>query len=221
MKDDAEAILCELLVLRCRRGDPSGWREVIGLFERRLCYYLWRLVGDAERDAWDVLQQTWLEAFKNLHRLAEPRALRTWLYRIAHCQAVSHGRRAGRELPVAAHDDGAPDVEDVPAAAADDADAFTAADTAEQVHAGLSRLSLPHREVLTLHFLEDLPVEEIATVLGVPPGTVKSRLFSRSAPSARCCWKGARHDEHAIKPKHFARAPARTRNRNPRPPGGI
>ena len=175
--DDAEAVRCELLVLRCRRGEPTGWREVIGLFERRLFYYLRRLVGGAERDAWDVLQQTWMEAYRNLHRLAEPRALRTWLYRIAHCQAVSHARRAGREPPAVADELGdAPDVGDLPAGGADDADPFAAADAAEQVHAGLARLSLPHREVLTLHFLEDLPVEEIAAVLGVPPGTVKSRL---------------------------------------------
>ena len=170
MRDDAEAILCELLVLRCRRGDPAAWREVIGLFERRLFYYLRRLVGDVERDAWDVLQQTWMEAYKNIARLAEPRALRTWLYRIAHCQAVSHDRRAGRDLLAA---DESTDPGDVPAEAADP---FAAAEAAEQVHAGLARLSVPHREVLTLHFMEDLPIDEIALVLDVPPGTVKSRL---------------------------------------------
>ena len=176
MRDDAEAILCELLVLRCRRGDPAAWREVIALFERRLFYYLRRLVGDAERDAWDVLQQTWMEAYKNLARLAEPRALRTWLYRIAHCQAVSHRRRTGREAPAADVEFDGPDLREVAAAEAGDAGPFAAAEAAEQVHAGLARMSLPHREVLTLHFLEDLPVEEIALVLGVPPGTVKSRL---------------------------------------------
>ena len=50
-------------------------------------------------------------------------------------------------------------------------------DNAEQVHHGLSRLSLSHREVLTLHFLEDLSLERMAEVLDVPPGTVKSRLY--------------------------------------------
>ena len=172
---DAEAILCELLVLRCRRGDPAAWREVIGLFERRLFYYLRRLAGDAERDAWDVLQQTWLEAFKNLHRLAEPRALRTWLYRIAHCQAMSHARRTGREPPAASAEE-ATDAGEAAALEADGVEAFDVIETAEQVHAGLAQLSLSHREVLTLHFLEDLPIEDIAAVLGVPPGTVKSRL---------------------------------------------
>ena len=47
---------------------------------------------------------------------------------------------------------------------------------AEQVHYGLSQLSLPHREVLTLYFLQDLSIDEIAELLGVAPGTIKSRL---------------------------------------------
>ena len=50
-------------------------------------------------------------------------------------------------------------------------------DDAEQVHYGLDRLSLPHREVLTLFFLQDLSLEEVATVLDIPVGTVKSRLY--------------------------------------------
>ena len=50
-------------------------------------------------------------------------------------------------------------------------------DDAEQVHYGLRRISLPHREILTLFFLQDLSVEEIADVVGIPFGTVKSRLY--------------------------------------------
>ena len=170
--NESERILGELLVLRCRRGDPAAWRQLIGHWEHRLLYYVRRLVG-GERDAWDVLQQTWLAAYRALPALNEPRALRAWLYRIAHRQAVSHLRRAG-----AAPDSGAAgidDAADVPGGASDDP-SFPA-EVAEQVHAGLATLSLAHREVLTLHFLEDVSVDEIAAILDVPAGTVKSRLF--------------------------------------------
>jgi RNA polymerase sigma-70 factor (ECF subfamily) len=169
--DDPEPILCELLVLRCRRGDVGAWRELTARFERRLLYFLRRLTDD-ERDAWDLLQQTWMAAVKQLAGLDEPRALRTWLYRVAHHQAVSLGRR-DRRRPAVATDPA--DLQAVP----DDAwaDDTFAADAAADVHAALARLSLPHREVLTLHFLEEMPVADIAAVVGVPPGTVKSRLF--------------------------------------------
>ena len=169
---ESERVLYELLVLRCRRGDAAAWRELIRHWERRLFYYVRRIVG-GERDAWDVLQQTWLAAYKALPALNEPRALRAWLYRIAHRQAVSHLRHTG-----AAPDAGAADIDaagDVPDGSA--GDPSFSAETAERVHAALSRLSLAHREVLTLHFLEDASVEEVAAILDVPAGTVKSRLF--------------------------------------------
>ena len=84
---ESERIISELLVLRCRRGDTAAWRELIRHWERPLFYYVRRLVR-GERDAWDVLQQTWLAAYKALPSLDDPRALRAWLYRIAHHQAV-------------------------------------------------------------------------------------------------------------------------------------
>lgn len=52
---------------------------------------------------------------------------------------------------------------------------------AEQVHRALGQLSLPHREVITLFFLEEMPIEEIAQVLGIPAGTIKSRLHYAKA----------------------------------------
>jgi RNA polymerase sigma-70 factor (ECF subfamily) len=147
--------------------------ELIRHWEKRLLYYIRRLVSD-EEDAWDVLQETWLKAVRQVGVLREPRSLPMWLYRIARNTAMS--RLRGRYADRAVFDD-----EQDGAEINGDADSFAFED-AEQVHYGLSRISLPHREVLTLHFLEDLSIDQIAQVLEVAPGTVKSRLhFAKKA----------------------------------------
>ncbi len=171
MPENSDAILDELLALRCRRGDTSAWRELADRFERRLLYFIRRYLSD-ERDAWDVLQQTWLVAFKGLSQLAEPRAVRTWLYRIARNRAISQLRKQGADerLFEAANPQAIPD--DV----GDPREDAARIESAECVHAALGKLTIPHREVLTLHFLEEISVDEIAAITGVPPGTVKSRL---------------------------------------------
>lgn len=164
---DADLILCEMLVLRCQRHDRSAAEELVALFEQPLLYYLRRLVR-SEDDAWDLLQETWISAFRALPRLRDARALPAYLYRTArnHALALLRHRQCDIRLYEAIdppHNDTEPEP------------SFTDEDAAA-VHAGLDRLSLPHCEVLTLFFLKDLTINEIATVLDIPPGTVKSRL---------------------------------------------
>lgn len=140
--------------------------DLVRLWERPLFYYLRRLTP-SEPDAWDLLQETWLKVVRAIKTLRDPTALPAFLYTTA--RRVAIGRLRG--LPVEA-DDGQSTVE---GAAAHDC-AFIAFDDAEQVHHALDRLPLPQREAVTLYFLEDLSLDEIAGVLGVPVGTVKSRL---------------------------------------------
>ena len=169
MLSERERIYAQLLAVRCRRGDREAWRELIAAWEPRLFYYVRRLVPQ-ESDAWDVLQQTWLAAFQNIRALSDPKLLATWLYRVARNKAISHRRARGgtRESELS-------DVIGEPAAE-DEADALEEFENAEAVHRALDELSLAHREALTLHFLQDLSLEQIADVLDVPIGTVKSRL---------------------------------------------
>jgi RNA polymerase sigma-70 factor (ECF subfamily) len=165
---DPDAVARELLALRCRRGDRAALEELIRTWEPRLLYFIRRLVRD-EADAWDVLQETWMRVLNGIGLLSEPRSLAPWLYRIARNTALRHVQsRPPAHASLEDH---------VESSAHDPAAERLEFEDAEQVHQGLLALSLPHREVLTLYFLEDLSVDEVATVLGVPPGTVKSRLY--------------------------------------------
>jgi RNA polymerase sigma-70 factor, ECF subfamily len=164
---DKERIYCELLVLRCSRGDKGSFEELIRLWENKLFYYIRRLVT-SEEEAWDILQETWIKVFQSVGSLKNPEALSSWLYSIARHSAMDLWRDRFADVRTEEID------EDVLAEIPDDKTPDF--DNAERVHGGLDRISLAHREALTLFFLEDFSIEEIASILNIAPGTVKSRL---------------------------------------------
>jgi len=164
---EKERICAELLALRCRRGERGALEELVRAWEDRLFYFIRRLVP-SEEDAWDALQETWMKVIRGIGKLQYPERLSPWLFSIARASAMDRMRAVyanHREEPVENDT-----LEQFPA----EIDEF---DDAERVHRGLNRISLPHREALTLHFLEDFSIEEMADILGIPPGTVKSRLY--------------------------------------------
>ena len=167
MRRTAEAIYQELLALCCRRGEKAALEELVRTWEKRLLYFIRRLV-DEEQDAWDVLQQTWLRVVSGIGALREPGSLGPWLYQVARHAAFNHGQvRATYRRFLKDYHETAP---------CEDAPAREDFETAEQLHRGLVQLPVPHREVLSLFFLEDFSIDEIAQILDVPSGTVKSRL---------------------------------------------
>jgi RNA polymerase sigma-70 factor (ECF subfamily) len=160
----------EHLALRCRLGEPAAFAELVATMERPLLYFARSIVRDDEA-ALDVLQAVWMTAFRQLRRLDEPAALRSWLYRITRGHAVDHVRRdVTRASAVRTIAEEACEV-----ASTGDEPRFDAEDAAA-LHRALDTLDVRHREVLVLHFLEDMPVDEVAAVVGCPPGTVKSRI---------------------------------------------
>ena len=164
---DKQAVYYELLVLRCRLGRKEALEELVRTWEKRLFYYIRRLVDD-EQEAWQILQETWVKVLRSIKRLREPRKLPAWLYRIARNTAISYLRTRYTRQGLLEQSTNLRNIEN----SADN----LAFEDAERVHYGLGRISLRHREVLTLFFLQDLAIEEIAEVLEIPLGTVKSRL---------------------------------------------
>lgn len=134
--------------------------------QRPLLYYAMTLSG-SEDGALDILQEVWLRAFRSIHKLRDPGTLRPWLYSIVHGIAIDHIRRnVAREKAESAHLEDFEEAEE-PSFADDDAAA---------IHAALAQIGVHHREVLVLHFLNDLSLSEIAEVVGCSEGTVKSRI---------------------------------------------
>jgi RNA polymerase sigma-70 factor (ECF subfamily) len=167
MTDQAERIYDSLLVVRAQAGDDAAFAELVERFSPRLRYFLRKLLSSAH-DAEDALQDVWLDVLRALSRLNDPQALVAWLYRIARDRAFARLRKLRpheslREESVVA------------GTTADDDSEFTAEDAA-QIHAALDKLPAEQREVLVLRFLEDLTYDQIATIVGVSLGTIRSRL---------------------------------------------
>ena len=150
-------------------------------------YYVRRLVRTSH-ECQDVLQDTWLQVFRSLGRLQSPQAFRVWLYRIAYRRAVTHARRRADEMPPA---DCAAESDSV-----DSWNELVLLEDAELVHNALERLTSAHREVLTLRFLEDMDVKEIAEVVGCREGTAKSRLHYAKWRCEACSRRVAMRENH-------------------------
>ncbi len=156
----------EWLVTRCQRGNREAFDALIHDWERRLFVYVRKLVGD-EQTTWQILQDVWLRVIRGIARLNDPGRFRPWIYQLTRRAIMDHLRESySRELPL---DEAVAIVEDVSIGRFDDV---------ERVHWALEGLPLVSREVLTLFFLNDLTIGETAEVLGIPPGTVKSRLHN-------------------------------------------
>jgi RNA polymerase sigma-70 factor (ECF subfamily) len=163
---DTQILESALYVVRFQRGDRRAFEEIVSLWERPLLYYLRRFLRN-EADAWETLQDTWMKLFRSLGSLRDPRTLPAFLYATARNAAISRVRKRGGQEFESYTD------ETYDGSAAEDVSAF---DNVELVHHALDQLPLAQREALTLFFLQDLSLKEIATLLEVPVGTVKSRI---------------------------------------------
>ncbi len=178
----------ELLVLQSQDGDADAMRTLVERWQPRLAGLAWRLTLDREA-ARDVVQDAWMAIVRGLRRLDDPARFRSWAYRIIANKCAdwtrrrSVRRRAANDVKVdaAAAAVRTNQAADEPGAQAEagraSADAEASAEGIGRLRKALADLPPEQRAILTLHYLDGLSIGEIADVLSVPPGTVKSRLF--------------------------------------------
>ena len=170
MNDDDRRLIAESL-----GGRRDAFGELVSRYQARLYNAAVRLV-DSPDDAADVVQDAFLNAYQSLHAFKGDAEFFTWLYRIAFNGAISLKRK---KRPTGSLDAASGDHGFEPTDPSDYVRTGHALERTEEetlLHAALARLSPEHREVLTMKDLDGLRYEEIAEVLGVPVGTVRSRL---------------------------------------------
>jgi RNA polymerase sigma-70 factor (ECF subfamily) len=170
MARSREDILDEWLVLRIQEGDASALRELVTRWNPRLWRHARHLIGQTDGAA-DALQDAWLAIVRGLPRLRDPAVFRSWAYRIVsrRCADWIRSKQRDRGITDAAGTDPVQPSAPVP-------DAETNGDDVTALRQAIRELSVHHRLVLRLHYLDGLSVNEIAAALDIPPGTVKSRL---------------------------------------------
>lgn len=168
MSDDASLIAATLA------GDSAAFGQLVGEYQDRLYNSLLRVLGSAE-DAADIVQDAFVQAYTKLDTFRGTSAFYTWLYRIAFNLAMSHARKGHK----------ATSLDGMKALAGDEPmDGQPTAETgvlmqerAELVHAALAELNMEHRQIIVLREIDGLRYDEIAEILSLPVGTVRSRLF--------------------------------------------
>jgi RNA polymerase sigma-70 factor (ECF subfamily) len=168
LNDDAPLIAATLA------GDTAAFGQLVGTYQDRLYNSLLRVLGSAE-DARDIVQDAFVQAFLKLDTFRGTSAFYTWLYRIAFNLAMSHARRGRKamSLETVKTNCGSEPMDGQPTPEVD----ALQAERIEMVHRALGKLGAEYRQVLVLRELEGCRYEQIAAILDLPVGTVRSRLF--------------------------------------------
>lgn len=162
------------LVARALRGDEAAAHEIVDRYAPELYGLAFSMVGNAA-DAEDVLQETFAGAFRGLGSFEGRSSLKTWLTRILVRQAARchRSRGAHRAVPLDSLSEPAKAV----LAGRVASPSTEQTDLRMDVQAVLEGLSSEHRDVLVMRELQGMSYREMAEALGVPQGTVESRLF--------------------------------------------
>lgn len=175
----------EDLVRRAVDGDRSAFTQLMERHERRVYNLCLRMVGDVD-DASDATQDTFLTAYRRLSSFRGEAAFTTWLHRVAVNASYDLLRKRGRGPVLTFWNDRSVEEERV-APAPDHAD-----ETTDAIEVQRALLAVPEefRAALVLHDAQDVPVQQVADILGVPVGTVKSRLHRGRVALARALGVG-------------------------------
>lgn len=187
-----DAQLAALLVRRCVAGDAAAWEEIVQRYNRRIYNICYRFAGSPD-DAQDLTQEVFIRMYRTLNSYdVERGAFMTWVTTLTRNLLVDHFRKTKQDRMTDSldanpsdHEDAMPLGDRIPDQGPAPDSGVQSREARETVHLALQKLSPELREAVILRDLQDMDYKEIATVLKVPEGTVKSRINRGRAELAR------------------------------------
>jgi RNA polymerase sigma-70 factor (ECF subfamily) len=179
------------IVRRCMDGDSAAWAEMVRTHHKRVYGLCYRFTGNPA-DAEDLTQDVFLKIYSNLASFDTTRgSLQVWITTMTRNLLVDNFRRTRNQRATGSLDDGWESTEELKpidrltAGGASAHDLAAQKELAAMVQGALARVSVELREAVILRDLQDMDYKEIAQVLGIPEGTVKSRISRGRAELAR------------------------------------
>ena len=155
----------DLLVMAAQNGNQKAFSVIYQHYQKPLLRFAFKLCGDHEI-AMDAVQETWIKCSNSLYKLKDPRAFKSWLYRMLRWKMTDLLRQKIRFNE---------NLETLTDGIADQSAQKEPDDTSEVISA-INRLPLVEKQIIHLFYLDEMKLAEIAAVLEIPLGTVKSRL---------------------------------------------
>ena len=162
----AEHLVDELLVLRVQEGHRDAFRQLAERWQERLWRHAFRLTR-REDAAWDVVQESWVSVTRGIRALRDPGSFRRWAFTIVTRAATDRLRKLGNE-PRGDEPFTEPSV--------DSSEEDDREQAISRLRAALAHLKGDERALVSLRYLEDFEIWELARIFEIPEGTVKSRL---------------------------------------------
>lgn len=168
-----------ILVEKAQKGDHEAFAELVKASEKTVFNIAYRSLSNRE-DAYEISQEVFIKAFKNINKFDGKSSFKTWIYRIAVNTCIDEARKRKNkdtislDKEISGEDDNyliqVESNEDSPE------EEYIKKDTSRLVQDSIDKLSLEHKTIIILRDLQGLSYDEIASSIGISLGTVKSRL---------------------------------------------
>lgn len=158
------------LITKAKSGDTAAFGGLVKLYDRRVYLAAYSILRN-EEESRDMVQETFIRAFRNMDRFEDGRAFYPWVHRII--RNLCYNRTQNRSYRTAALPENEP-AGTIPGPE----ESCLSEEASREVRAAVDRLPELHREIIILKHFEDCSYKEIAEILGIPQGTVMSRLYN-------------------------------------------